>query len=64
MNCNKDDQSLSLGKMQSPKQIIALQGTNGPWQKERAFAFIMLSFLQVHIIVRQSRQRQITMSLQ
>ena len=64
MNYNKDGQSLTLGKMQSPKQIMALQGTNGPWQKERVFSFIMFSFLQVHIIVRQSRQRQITMSLQ
>ena len=56
MNCNKDGKSLALGKMQSPKQIITLQGTNGPWQKERVFSFIMFSFLQVHIIVRQSRQ--------
>ena len=54
MNCNKDGKSLTLGKMQSPKQIMALQGTNGPWQKLRAFTLTKFIVLQVSQKFRQT----------
>jgi len=57
MHCKIND-GKSLGSWQNAKlQIIALQGTTGPWQKERAFYFTKFSFLQVQTINRQILQR-------
>ena len=41
-------------------KISTLQGTNGPWQKERVVYFNKFSFLQVQTIDRQILQRQST----
>ena len=61
-----DGKSLALGKIQShnERNEKTLQGTNDPWQKQRAFPVTNLFSCRYQQINQQNFQRQSTMHLQ